>query len=116
MIQKTDLRAGTRLTVNQRGSLNAGDAEDTWFPCLIVDMSDNGILLMSNREFPVGQILTFKAELFPEKFLACKVEVVHVDDTRLGTKIIEIDKSGFKLCQAYLEEQYAVRLAKLGPR
>ena len=110
-----DMRAGTRLEVNQRGSLNAGDG-GIWFPCLIVDMSDSGILLMSNREFPVGQILTFKSELFPGKFIECKVEVVHVDDTRLGTKIIEIDNAGRKLCQAYLEEQYAVRLAKLGPK
>lgn len=112
MVDK-EMRAGTRLSVNQRGSLNAGDA---WFPCLIVDMSDGGILLMSNREFPVGQILTFKSELLPGKNLECKVEVVHVDDTRLGTKIIEIDKNGLNLCQAYLEEQYAVRLAKLGHR
>jgi hypothetical protein len=108
-----DKRANTRLEVNQRGSMNAGD---DWFPCLIVDMSDGGILLMSNREFPVGQILTFKSELFPGKFLECKVEVMHVDDTRLGTKIIEIDNAGYSLCQAYLEEQYAVRLAKLGPK
>jgi len=112
MVNK-DMRAGTRLEVNQRGSLNAGDA---WFPCLIVDMSDGGILLMSNREFPVGQILMFKSELFPGKFIECKVEVMHVDDTRLGTKIIEIDKAGSNLCQAYLEEQYAVRLDKLGSR
>ena len=112
MVNK-DLRVGTRLSVNQRGSLNAGDA---WFPCLIVDMSDGGILLMSNREFPVGQILTFKSELFPDKFVECKVEVMHVDDTSLGTKIIEIDERGCELCKAYLEEQYAVRLAKLGPK
>ncbi len=115
MVEK-DLRSASRLSVNQRGSLNAGEAEDSWFPCLIVDMSDGGILLMSNREFPIGQILTFKSELFPGKFVECKVKVVHVDDTRLGTKIIEIDKAGHNLCQAYLEEQYAVRLAKLGPK
>ena len=108
-----DMRAGTRLEVNQRGLLNAGAA---WFPCLIVDMSDGGILLMSNREFPIGQVLAFKSELFPDRVLECKVEVMHVDDTRLGTKIIEIDKPGSNLCQAYLEEQYAVRLAKLGPK
>jgi len=108
-----NMRAGTRLEVNQRGSLNAGNA---WFPCLIVDMSDGGILLMSNREFPIGQILAFKSELFPDRVLECKVEVMHVDDTRLGTKIIEVSDAERKLCQAYLEEQYAERLDKLGPR
>ena len=112
MVDK-DMRARPRLSVNQRGNLNAGDE---WFPCLIVDMSNSGILLMSIREFSVGQILTFKSELFPDKFLECKLEVVHVDDGRLGTKIIEIDNPGLNLCQAYLEEQYAVRLAKLGPK
>ena len=110
-----ELRSGNRLEVNQRGSLNIGGG-DAWFPCLIVDMSDSGVLLMSNREFPVGQILVFKSELFPDKVLECKVEVMHVDDTRLGTKIIEISDAGRKLCQAYLEEQYAVRLDKLGLR
>ncbi len=64
MVNK-DMRAGIRLEVNQRGSLNAGDA---WFPCLIVDMSDGGILLMSNREFPVGQILTSNPSFFPTNF------------------------------------------------
>ncbi len=41
---------------------------------------------------------------------------MHVDDTSLGTKIIEIDEHGYKLCKEYLEEQYAVRAAKLGPK
>lgn len=106
-----DLRAEVRIPVSQRGTLNTGDA---WFPCLIVDMSDNGILIMSNRELPVGQVLEYRCELFPGRFLECKLEVVHVDDTGLGTKIIEIDKRGMSLCKLFLEEQYAHKLDKIG--
>ena len=57
-----DLRADMRIPVDQRGTLNSGD---DWFPCLIVDMSESGILIMSNREFPVGQVLEFRCEPFP---------------------------------------------------
>ncbi len=77
-------------------------------------MSDNGILIMSNRELPVGQVLEYRCELFPGQFLDCKLEVMHVDDTRLGTKIIEIDKRGMSLCKLFLEEQVAHKLDKIG--
>ncbi len=91
--------------------MNSGD---DWFPCLIVDMSESGILILSNREFPVGQVLEFRCEPFPGKLLKCKLEVIHVNDTGLGTKIVEIDERGINLCQVFLEDQYANRLAKIG--
>ena len=97
-----------RVPVSQKGTLSSGGS--LWFPCLIVDMSDSGILMMSNREIPVGQVLDYRCELFPGKFLECKLEVMHVDDTRLGTKIVEIDENGMSLCKLFLEEQYAHKL------
>jgi len=66
--------------------------------------------MMSNREIPVGQVLDYRCELFPGKILECKLEVMHVDDTRLGTKIVEIDEKGRSLCKLFLEEQYAHKL------
>jgi len=107
-MRSRDLRAEMRLPVTQKGALSAGDS--LWFPCLIVDMSDSGILMMSNREIPVGQVLDYRCELFPGKFLECKLEVMHVDDTRLGTKIVEIDEKGMSICKLFLEEQYAHKL------
>ena len=107
-MRSRDLRAEMRIPVNQKGALSSGDS--LWFPCLIVDMSDSGILIMSNREIPVGQVLDYRCELFPGKFLECKLKVVHVDDTRLGTKIVEIDEKGMSLCKMFLEEQYAHKL------
>jgi len=32
----------------------------------------------------------------------------------VGTKIVEIDERGSKLCQLYLQEQFSVRLNKSG--
>jgi hypothetical protein len=106
-----DLRAEARIPVRQRGTLNAGE---TWFPCLIQDMSENGFLIMCSRELTVGQVLEFRCELFPAKLLECKIEVRHVGDTGLGTKIVEIDKRGASLCQLFLQEQYSDRLNKSG--
>ena len=108
-----DLRADMRIPVNQRGTLNSGDA---WFPCLIEDMSESGILIMSNREFSVGQVLDFRCEVFTGKMLECKLEVRHVEETSLGTKIIEIDEEAISLCHDFLEEQYGHRLAKVGSK
>ena len=105
-----DLRAVTRVPVTQRGSLKFGD---TWKPCLILDMSESGILLMSNLEFPVGITLDFKCELFPGRFLKCKLEVKHVKDTEVGTKIVEIDSEGAKLCRLYLQEHFSNKLDDL---
>jgi hypothetical protein len=107
-VKSKDLRAEMRLPVTRKGTLSSGDT--LWFPCLIVDMSDSGILMMSNRKIPVGQLLDFRTELFPGKFLECRLEIMHVDDTHLGTKIIEIDNKGISLCKLFLEEQYAHKL------
>ena len=100
-------RAEQRVPVNYRGTLMLEDAS---FPCLVEDMSKGGILVMSSREFPVGQVLGFKCELFPGKVLECKVEVRHVSDQTFGMQIVEIDEYGSQLCQLYLDEQYADKL------
>ena len=102
-----DLRVETRLAVTKRGSLRS---EGSWSPCLIMDMSETGILLMSNREFPVGKIIDFKCELFPDQHLECKLEVRHVKDTEVGAKIVEIDSEGNRLVQLYLQELVAHKL------
>jgi hypothetical protein len=102
-----NLRSEPRVPVRLRGTLYSGD---TPVPCLIENLSQNGILVMCTREFPVGQIMDFKCELFPGKLLNCKLEVRHVTDDFVGMKIVEIDETGRNLCQLYLEEHYAERL------
>jgi hypothetical protein len=102
-----NLRSEPRVPVRFRGTLYCGD---TPVPCLIENLSQNGILVMCTREFSVGQIMDFKCELFPGKILNCKLEVRHVTDDFVGMKIVEIDETGRNLCQLYLEEHYAERL------
>lgn len=104
-----ELRAEARIPVSQRGKLGSGEV---WFPCIILDMSNNGFLMLCNRQLAVGQVLDFRCELFPETILDCKIEIRHFSDAGLGTKITEIDKKGISLCQSYLEELYSDRLNK----
>ncbi len=107
-----DLRAEARIQVKEKGSLNVGSLgieEDSWFPCMVQDMSDSGLQLVCSQEFSVGQILDFKCELFPEKTLKCKIEIRHVNRSAIGTKIIEIDGRGAGLIQLYLQEQYSLK-------
>lgn len=106
-----ELRAEARMEVRQRGTLSAGEE---WFPCLIQDMSSIGFLLMCSRELKVGQVLEFKCQLFPDKLLTCKLEVIHATEGSVGTKIIDIEPRGANLCQLFLQEQYSDRLNKSG--
>ncbi len=96
-----------RVPVRHRGTLKF---DKTSYPCLVKDVSQNGIQIMSSRECPVGQLLKFGCELFPGKFLECKVEVKHASDQSLGLKVIEIYDRGISPCQLFLEDQYADRL------
>jgi hypothetical protein len=112
-----ELRAEARIAVRERGSLKDGslnigsfDTGDAWFPCVVRDMSDRGFLILCSKELSVGQILEFRCELFPEKTLNCKLEIRHISESGMGTKIIEIDEKGTKLCKLYLEEQYSLKL------
>lgn len=106
-----ELRGEARIAVRQRGSLKA---EIDWFPCLVHDMSGSGFLLMCSRDVAVGQVLDFRCELFPGKRLECRIEVRHVAEACIGTKIVEIDERGSKLCQLFLEEQYSEKLNRSG--
>jgi hypothetical protein len=106
-----DLRAEARMEVRRRGNLSAGE---DWFPCLVQDMTSIGFLLMCSRDLKIGQVLDFKCELFPHKLLTCKLEVVHVTEGSVGTKIVDIGPRGANLCQLFLQEQYSDRLNKSG--
>lgn len=106
-----DLRAEARISVSQGGSLNSGE---TWFPCTVQDMSDNGFLIFCNKKLLVGQVLEFRCELYPQKYLECKIEIRHNSAKGVGTKIIEIDKKGISLCQLFLQEQYSNKLNRSG--
>ena len=104
-----NLRAEARIAVRERGSLKCGDA---WFPCTVLNMSNNGFFISCNKELSVGQLLEFRCELFPGKNLECKIEIRHVSHAGMGSKIVEIDNRGINLCQLYLEEQYSHKLTK----
>ena len=106
-----ELRAEARVAVKQRGQLHAGE---TWFPCVVLDMSNGGFLMLCARDLGVGQVLDFRCELLPQKVLDCKLEVRHFNDSALGAKIVEIDERGHDLCQRFLEEQYSDKLGRFG--
>ena len=105
-----ELRAEARLPVTQRGKLCAGDGG--WFPCMVLDMSNSGFLMVCNNQLEVGQIFDFRCELYPGKFLDCKIEVMHSNDDSVGTMITEIDGKVAGLFHVYLEERYAIKLDK----
>ena len=104
-----ELRAEARIPVTQRGRVSAGN---DWFPCMVLDMSNSGFLMVCNQQLAVGQILDFRCEPYPQKVLDCKIEVMHSNADSAGVMITEIAEKARSLLHLYLEEKYAVKLDK----
>lgn len=108
-MKKHELRSESRVPISQKGELRSGDG---WFACRVLDMSDTGFSIICNKPLTVGKVLDFRCELYPGKSLNCKIEIRHVDDTCVGTRIVEISRKGANLCQLFLQEKYFDRRGK----
>jgi hypothetical protein len=102
---KLDLRAEMRVPITHRGILGAPSAA---LPCLIQEFSTKGFLIMCAATVQVGDILELKCELYPGQFLECKIEVRHINDDCVGTKIVEISDAGLKLCRDFVDGHFSV--------
>ena len=108
---KRDLREEFRILLRRSGWLSSGD---TWVPCIIENVSAQGFLIMSNTTFPAGTIVGLKCELFPKRFLRCGIQVVHITDTCMGAKIVEMNGYALYLFREFFEDYYAkVAAAKI---
>jgi len=101
---KRDLREEFRIPLRRNGWLSSSD---TWVPCIIENVSAQGFLIMSNTTFPAGAVVVLKCELFPQRFLQCRIQVVHITDTCMGVKIIEMNGYAFAIFREFFEEYYA---------
>jgi hypothetical protein len=104
-MKKPDLRAELRVPITHRGALAVQGA---WVPCLIQNFSSKGFLIMCNKKFSVGQVLELKCELYPGRFLQCKVEVRNITEMCIGTMIVEINDDGLTLCRQFLDEHFSL--------
>jgi hypothetical protein len=106
-MKKPEQRTEARIAHTRRGTLSVGGVS---MPCLIQDVSTKGFLIMCTEQLSVGDVLELKAELYPERFLECKIEIRHSTDMCLGTKVVEITDSALNLCRQFMEEHYSQRL------
>src|SRR2546423_8217230 len=103
----SERRTERRIKVSRRATLVDGANAS---PCLIEDFSSKGFFIISNYQFSVGQILELKCEVYPQKTLECKIEIRHINDTCLGTMIVDISKEGSALLEQFLQEYYSLKL------
>ena len=104
---KRERRQERRVPVSRRATLLDGGSS---YPCLLQDFSTKGFFIISNRSFFIGQLLELKCELYAGKFLHCKVEVKHINETCIGTQIVDVSKEGTVLLQQFLQEYYSLKL------
>src|ERR1700720_3254790 len=100
-----ELRAEMRVPITQRGTLLAPSAP---CPCLIQEFSSKGFLIMCAAKVQVGDILDLKCELYPGRVLECQIEVRHINDDCIGTKVLNVSDAGLKLCRQFIEEHYSL--------
>lgn len=106
-IAPRDRREEPRIELTRRATLLAGAHSG---PCLLQNFSGKGFFILSNQQFVVGQMLDLKCELYPQRFLHCRVEVKHINDTCVGTKIVSMSGDGRALLQEFLQEYYSLKL------
>ena len=104
-----ELRASLRVAVTRRGALDAGEEH---FPCIVQDMSDDGLLFICTRDLEVGQILDFYCELYPDQPLECKLEIMHITNGGVGAKFINVDDRGVALIHSFLEERVTEKVRR----
>jgi hypothetical protein len=105
-MKKLELRAEVRVPVTHRGTLIA---PGTPFPCLIQDFSTKGFLIMCAIQVQVGDILELKCELYPGRVLQCQIEVRHINDDCLGTRIVEVSEAGLMLCRQFIDDHFSLQ-------
>lgn len=93
--------------LSHRAHLRSGA---TTSPCLLQDVSTNGFFILTNEKYSVGQVLELTCELYSEQVLHCDIEVRHVSDTCIGTKITEISPAAAALLDRFLQERYSLQL------
>ena len=108
---KKEMRSEPRLPERRRGTLTVDGVTS---PCLFQDFSTKGFLLMSTKQFVVGDIVELSTELYPGQFLKCKVEVRRVDGDCYGTMIVDISEPCARLCRQFVAEIYSDRLKFAG--
>jgi len=104
-----ELRASLRIAVTRRGALETGERH---FPCIVQDMSDDGLLFICTRDLEIGQILDFSCELYPDESFECKLEVVHITNGGVGARIVNLDEKTRELIHSFLEERATEKMRR----
>ena len=88
-----------RFPHGRRGELSY---DGTRFPCLIQDISVNGISGICARNLEVSQELEVSFDLTPEHVHRCKIRVQYVEHGCFGAQIIDAAKSEYEVFQEYV--------------
>lgn len=89
-----NLRREARLQESVRGKVAH---QDTLYPCMLEDFSQNGMHLLSAAKVSVGERVAVELQLCEGQNLPCVLDVRHVNRDGFGGKIIEIEPSNRSL-------------------
>jgi Tfp pilus assembly protein PilZ len=100
-------RQERRVALSRRATLQDGDKT---YAGLLQDFSSRGFFIITNEKFHIGQTLELSCELYPAQVLKCTLQVKHISETCIGTKITNITPDGKTLLEKFLQEYYSLKL------
>ena len=106
-MNRPERRKAQRLALSRRAQLisDAGIRQ-----CLLQDISSGGFLILTNERYASGEVLELACELYPQEMINCKIQVRHVDDTCIGTLIVDISPQAASLLGRFLQENESQKL------
>jgi hypothetical protein len=98
-MNRPERRNEQRIPLSRRAQLisDAGIRQ-----CLLQNISSKGFLILTNERYTSGEVLELACELYPQQVMSCKIEVRHVDDTCIGTLIVDISPQAALLLGSFL--------------
>ncbi len=93
-----------RFQIRRKGELIY---EHHRFMCLIHDISEKGIFIISNYYLEIGQELAVRFELEPGLHFEAAIRVRHFNDGCCGAQILEVDPRSDSNWKRFLRDNYA---------
>ena len=99
-------RKERRLDVDIAAALFHGERA---VPCRVLNICSKGFLIESDRRLPVGEAVSLRVPLYPQRIVDCVVQIRHVNADRVGALVTQISGEDQALCARFLAEKKQAR-------
>jgi hypothetical protein len=108
----TDQRELFRINIHRKGFLRQRGETTV---CEIHDLTDKGLQLVMDTPLQVGETVALEFQLVDRQIIHCALLVTHVQDLRVGGRIIQISTEHQTALTAFAGQMISEHLVGMGP-